>query len=305
MGMSATTERSDTPGDIHGDGEAHPQPSHFGVVGGGTMGLGIAYVTAFAGHHVTVVEPSDRQAEQMMAEIGAAAHDAVRRGRLERADPLLGRIGRVSAVGDLARDLELVIESVPERIELKREVLAEISGRSPKLIGSNTSSISISSLASAVADPGCFIGTHFFNPVWSLPLVELVRGHETSSETVAATQLLMESLGKQTIVVADIAGFATSRLDLAAALEAMRMLDDGVTSAEEIDCAAVLAYRHPVGPLRLSDIVGLDVRLDIARQLEQVHGPRFTPPAVLERLVAEGHLGRKSGRGFYEWTGES
>ena len=142
---------------------------------------------------------------------------------------------------------------------------------------------------------------HFFNPVWSLPLVEVVRGKATSEATVAHARALASAIGKQSIVVADVPGFATSRLDLIASLEAMRMLEDGVASAEDIDRASELAYRHPVGPLRLSDIVGLDVRLDIARQLEGVFGERYRPPRILIDMVAAGHLGRKSGRGFYDW----
>jgi 3-hydroxybutyryl-CoA dehydrogenase len=142
---------------------------------------------------------------------------------------------------------------------------------------------------------------HFFNPVWSLPMVEIVRGARTSASTVQAAQDHAIRIGKQSIVVRDLPGFATSRLDVVAALEAMRMLEDGVASPEDIDRAMVVAYRHPIGPLRLSDVVGLDVRLDIARNLCSVYGERFAPPQVLVDLVAAGHLGQKSGQGFYAW----
>ncbi len=274
-----------------------------GVVGGGTMGLGIAYVFALAGWDALIVEPSDAQADRMRQEHEAAATGAVQRGKLDAdgAAGLLGRLSRVASVQDLPTGLTLVIESVPERLELKQSVLLAIESRTPELIGTNTSSISVGLLAAGLAQPGRLIGTHFFNPVWSLPLVELVVGKHTQAETVSAAQSIMAAIGKQTIVAQDVPGFATSRLDLAAALEAMRMLEDGVATADDIDRAAVLAYRHPVGPLRLSDIVGLDVRLDIARQLEPVYGERFRAPQILIDLVEAGRLGRKSGRGFHDW----
>ena len=273
------------------------------VVGGGTMGTGIAYVFAQAGFATTVVEPSDGRAAAMTAELRAAADGAVSRSKLDRAaaDAMLGRISRVASIDGLADGLEVIVETVPERIELKADVLAAVSMKHPKLLGTNTSSISIDRLAAAVTDAECFVGMHFFNPVWSLPLVEIIRGSATSDAALADAQHLVTAIGKQSIVVADIAGFATSRLDLIASLEAMRMLEDGVATAVDIDRAAELAYRHPVGPLRLSDIVGLDVRLDIARQLESVYGERYRPPQILVDLVAAGHLGRKTGSGFHVW----
>ncbi len=273
------------------------------VVGGGTMGTGIAYVFALAGWKVTVVEPNESRVDAMFAEIASAAEGAIARGKLRKseASALQQKIGRVSTVGELDEELDLVVESVPELLGLKRSVLVELEGLKPKLLASNTSSISIDRLAEVLKRPGLFIGMHFFNPVWSLPLVEIVRGTQSTPETVAAAVTCVEAIGKQSIVVADVPGFATSRLDLIASLEAMRMLEDGVASAEDIDRAAELAYRHPVGPLRLSDIVGLDVRLDIARSLEQTYGERYRPPQLLIDMVAAGRLGRKSGRGFYHW----
>ena len=278
-----------------------------GVVGGGTMGTGIAYVFALAGFDVTVVEPDPTQAGRVERDIGAATADAVRRGRIDgrAADALAARVRFVGRTGALDADLALVVETVPERAELKLEVLAAIEARRPRLLGSNTSSISIDHLATGLADPGRFLGMHFFNPVWSLGLVELVRGTATSATALATAEGFVTAIGKQSIVVADVPGFATSRLDLIAALEAMRMLEDGVASAADIDRAAELAYRHPVGPLRLSDIVGLDVRLDIARQLERTYGERYRPPQILIDRVAAGHLGRKTGRGFHDWPGDT
>ena len=273
------------------------------VIGGGTMGVGIAYVYAVAGWQVWVVEPDDKRSTVMRQTLKDAASGGLKRGKLTSQQALAASEGvqRVAAVDDLPMGLDLVIESVPERLELKLKVLATIALREPRLVASNTSSMSIDQLASALPDASRFLGMHFFNPVWSLPMVELIRGKDTSEDSLALAKLWAQSTGKTTITVRDVPGFATSRLDLIASLEAMRMLEDGVASAEDIDHAMVTAYRHPMGPLRLSDIVGLDVRLDIARQLSQSLGPRYAPPRLLEEMVAKGHLGQKSGQGFFEW----
>lgn len=279
------------------------QAGSIAVVGGGTMGTGIAYVFALAGFSTTVVEPGEDRARKLVREISDAADGAVRRGKLDTAaaTALQSRIVRVASVSDLDEGLDLIIETVPELVSLKLNVLEEIQARNPQLMASNTSSISIDRLASVLVSPARFLGMHFFNPVWSLGLVELIRGTATADATLEDAQRFVTAIGKESIVVADVAGFATSRLDLIASLEAMRMLEDGVATAGDIDRAAELAYRHPVGPLRLSDIVGLDVRLDIARQLEQVYGERYRPPQILIDMVAAGHLGRKTGRGFHSW----
>ena len=273
------------------------------VIGGGTMGVGIAYVYAVAGWQVWVVEPDDKRSTVMRQTLKDAASGGLKRGKLTSQQALAASEGvqRVAAVDDLPMGLDLVIESVPERLGLKLKVLATIALREPRLVASNTSSMSIDQLASALPDASRFLGMHFFNPVWSLPMVELIRGKDTSEDSLALAKLWAQSTGKTTITVRDVPGFATSRLDLIASLEAMRMLEDGVASAEDIDHAMVTAYRHPMGPLRLSDIVGLDVRLDIARQLSQSLGPRYAPPRLLEDMVAKGHLGQKSGQGFFEW----
>lgn len=279
---------------------AHPG---IAVIGGGTMGTGVAYVFALAGRRTTVVEPNDDRAHAMLGAIAAAAANAVRRGKLdERGAAALGaRIGRVRSVAELETGLALILESVPENPRLKQDVLIAAAAKQPVVLATNTSSISIDSLAASLRAPDRFVGMHFFNPVWSLPLVELIRGRATSDATLAEARALARAIGKESIVVADVPGFATSRLDLIASLEAMRMLEDRVASAADIDRAAELAYRHPVGPLRLSDIVGLDVRLDIARQLESALGERYRPPQILIDKVAAGQLGRKSGHGFYDW----
>lgn len=287
--------------------DTNPQHSAMGVVGGGTMGVGIAYVFAAAGWNTYVAEPDEARANTMQASLFHAAQSGVKRGKMDKsqAQTLLARIQRVSGVDQLPDQLDLVIESVPERLSLKQMVLKGIVAKKPSLIATNTSSMSIDLLADSVADPTTFIGMHFFNPVWSLQLVELIRGAHTSEETIVKARRFAETLGKQTILVRDVPGFATSRLDLIASLEAMRMVQDGVASAEDIDRAATIAYRHPMGPLRLADVVGLDVRLDIARHLSQALGERYAPPRILEEMVARGELGQKSGKGFFDWSNPS
>ncbi|MFI2708243.1 3-hydroxyacyl-CoA dehydrogenase family protein, partial [Nocardioides sp. CER28] len=197
---------------------------------------------------------------------------------------------------------ELVVEAVPELPDLKADVLATIEAAAPTAdIGTNTSSLSIDHLADALHDPSRLVGLHFFNPVPASALVEIVVGRHTSPALVTQAQGWVERLGKTAITVTDSPGFASSRLGVMLALEAMRMLEEGVASAEDIDAAMTLGYRHPVGPLRTTDIVGLDVRLDIAEHLARELGPRFEPPTVLREKVAEGKLGRKTGEGFYRW----
>jgi len=273
------------------------------VVGGGTMGVGIAYVYAVAGWATWVVEPDDGRTALMRKILSDAAQGGAKRGKLsaQQVAQVEQGITRVAAVADLPAGLDLVVESVPERLALKQQVLAQVAAVDPRVIATNTSALSVNELAGSVRDPSRFLGMHFFNPVWSLPMVEIIRGDQTSEASLALAREFAESTGKTTITVRDVPGFATSRLDLIASLEAMRMLQDGVASAEDIDHAMVVAYRHPMGPLRLSDIVGLDVRLDIARNLRTALGERYAPPRILEEMVARGELGQKSGKGFFEW----
>lgn len=279
-------------------------PGSMAVIGAGTMGTGIAYVFAAAGWHTSVVEPDDARAEKSALALEAAAADGVRRGRLDRevGRALASGVRRAADIADLDVGLELIVESVPESAEMKHRVLAAAESRRPAMLASNTSSLSIDDLAAPLQRPEAFLGLHFFNPVWSLSLVEVVRGRRTGEETLGAAVKIVDAIGKQAAVIRDSPGFATSRLDLVAAIEAMRMVEEGVGRPAAIDRAMKLAYRHPVGPLQLSDIVGLDVRLDIARRLSDALGPRFQPPALLVEMVDSGRLGRKSGHGFYRWT---
>jgi 3-hydroxybutyryl-CoA dehydrogenase len=274
------------------------------VVGGGTMGVGIVYIFALAGFDVTLVEPSELRVAAVKNTLHEVSDGAIRRGKIsaEDAQTRLDTIHYLGDADDLTEGLDLVVETVPERIEIKHDVLRAIDARHPKIIASNTSALSIDALAQNVSDASRFLGMHFFNPVWSIQLVELIRGAKTSEASLTTARTFAEAAGKTTITVRDVPGFATSRLDLIAALEAIRMLEDEVASAEDIDRAMLVAYRHPIGPLRLSDMVGLDVRLDIARHLAATLGPRYAPPKLLEEMVARGDLGAKTGKGFFDWT---
>jgi 3-hydroxybutyryl-CoA dehydrogenase len=202
------------------------------------------------------------------------------------------------------RGIDLVIEAVPENLELKAEILSRVADSAPPhaLIGSNTSSLSLTAIAARSGRPAHTIGLHFFNPVHIMKLLEIVVAEQTSDETLAAAKSFAEKLGKTAIVVKDSPGFATSRLGLVIGLEAMRMLESGVASAADIDRAMELGYGHPMGPLKLTDLVGLDVRLAIADHLHREVGEQFRAPPILRRLVRAGKLGKKSGAGFYDWA---
>jgi len=267
----------------------------FVVIGAGTMGIGIAYVAAGAGYRVDLVEVDPERAAAARDTLAGLWRKAVARDLLDatEADEAAARIGFAEAVPAGA---DVVVEAVPEKLELKRAVLAAAAAARPGLLASNTSSIPISALGDGV------IGLHFFNPVWAMPLLEIVVGASTPPGAVQTARAVAARLGKDPVVVRDRPGFATSRLGVALGLEAIRMLEDGVASATDIDKAMVLGYRHPVGPLELTDLVGLDVRLDIARTLQAAYGDRFAPPDLLVSLVEAGHLGRKTGRGFYRWV---
>jgi 3-hydroxybutyryl-CoA dehydrogenase len=277
-----------------------------GVIGGGTMGTGITYVFAANRCATTVVEPDPARVEALRRTLGQVARDGAARGRLagDTAAGLADSVTYRADVAGLPPGLDLVIESIPESLELKRTALAAAEKREPAVLATNTSTLSIDRLADGLARPGAFLGMHFFNPVWSLPLVEVIRGSATTETTLGQALEAVSAIGKQAAVVANMPGFATSRLDTTTSLEAIRMVEQGVGRPADIDRAIRLAYRHPVGPLMLADIVGLDVRLDTARNLERELGSRFRPPALLVDMVARGELGRKSGRGFYRWDGE-
>jgi 3-hydroxybutyryl-CoA dehydrogenase len=268
------------------------------------MGTGIAYAAAVAELWVEVVEAdAGRRAEilpriRTLLDRGVTSGDVLR----EQAAAAHNALSFPASLDQVAPGADLIVEAVPERPDLKRSVLAAAEAREPKLLASNTSSIPIAELARGLAAPEKFIGLHFFNPVWKMRLVEVVVGPQTGDAAVRGALEIVEALGKAAVVVKDAPGFATSRLGVLLGLEAIRMVEDGVASAEDIDTAMRLGYNHPVGPLELTDIVGLDVRLDIARALQAAYGDRFAPPDLLVRKVEAGELGKKAGQGFYRWV---
>ncbi|TYC06449.1 3-hydroxyacyl-CoA dehydrogenase family protein [Micromonospora sp. WP24] len=277
----------------------------FVVIGAGTMGLGIAYVAAGAGYAVELVEVDADRGAAAVTRLGGLWERAVERGKLtaDQAEANRARVTLRAALAEAAEGPDVVVEAVPERLDLKRAVLRDAEALRPALLGSNTSSIAIGALAADLTRPESFVGLHFFNPVWAMALLEVVVGPATTEETTAAAVALAGRLGKDPVVVRDMPGFATSRLGVTLGLEAIRMVADGVASPADIDKAMVLGYRHPIGPLELTDLVGLDVRLDIARTLQAAYGDRFAPPPLLVEMVAAGRLGKKSGQGFYSWEG--
>lgn len=281
-------------------------PDYVGVLGGGRMGAGIAHAFALAGANVQVVERDAESVTRARSTVLAALLVSIKKETTEFGlDELTARIGFSTDFGTFA-NAGLVVEAVPESLEIKLPALARIeeSVGPEAWIATNTSSISISRLAEQLKRPERFCGLHFFNPVPSSRLVEIVVGEQTASELTRAAGGWVNALGKTPITVRDVPGFASSRLGVAIALEAIRMLEDGVATAEDIDAAMVLGYGHPMGPLKLTDLVGLDVRLGIAEYLEATLGDRFSPPKLLRDKVARGELGRKSGRGFYDWPKE-
>jgi 3-hydroxybutyryl-CoA dehydrogenase len=275
------------------------------VVGAGTMGAGIAQVAARAGISTTLFDVAPGAAGRAIAKIGESLARAVEKGKLS-AEDRAATLAKLSASSDLdssAAGADLIIEAAPEDLALKKDLFARLSKLAPShaILGSNTSSLPITEIAQAAQHPERVIGLHFFNPVPVMKLLEIVQGERTSSEVVATARGLGARLGKEVIVVRDAPGFATSRLGIAIALEAMRMFEEGVASAEEIDRAMELGYGHPMGPLKLTDHVGLDVRLAIAEHLCRELGERYRPPQVLRRMVRAGKLGKKSGEGFYRY----
>ncbi|MFE7211098.1 3-hydroxyacyl-CoA dehydrogenase family protein [Streptomyces sp. NPDC001698] len=279
-------------------------PAVVGVIGGGRMGAGIAQSFAAAGSSVTVVESGAQAAAAAVDRIATGLRRAAERGRLaEPAERVLARVTTAESVEGLAPGTELVVEAVPENAALKAGLLAaaEAAVNDTTVLATNTSSLSVTDLAAALKVPGRFLGMHFFNPVPASELIEIVVAPETSPDVVRAALDWTRALGKKDVVVNDSPGFASSRLGLALGLEAIRMVEEGVAEPEAIDDAMSLGYRHPMGPLRLTDLVGLDVRLAIAEYLHATLGERFAPPQLLRDKVARGELGRKSGQGFYTW----
>ncbi len=279
------------------------------VLGAGTMGHGIAQVAAQSGCTVRLQDISDEAVARGLGRIRANLDKGIARGKVspEERDEALARVRTTTSVDEAVDGAELVIEAAPESMELKRELFRRVEAAASEhaLLATNTSSLSIGALAEALAHPERFVGMHFFNPVHIMKLVEVVWGPRTAEATTEAAVAFARRLGKEPIVVKDAPGFASSRLGIVLGMEAIRMVEEGVASPEDIDKAMELGYRHPMGPLKLTDLVGLDVRLGIAEYLHEALGSEaFRPPELLKRMVAEGRLGKKTGRGFYDWTEE-
>ena len=276
------------------------------VIGAGTMGAGIAQVCAQAGWKTALFDAFPDGLERGMQRIDAFWDKGIARGKTtaEQKQAWAANLRAESDMQTAVQDADLVIEAVPEIPELKASIFEQLDAMAPShaILGTNTSSLSIASIANATNRGDKVIGMHFFNPVPIMELLELVRHEGTSEETIAMAQAAGEAMKKTTILVKDVPGFATSRLGVVLGNEAIRMLADGVASAEDIDKAMVLGYKHPMGPLKLTDLVGLDVRRDILLNLQRsFNDVRYAPHPLLEEMVEKGHLGKKSGQGFFEW----
>ena len=264
------------------------------VVGSGTMGHGIAQVCAQSGLHVTMTDVTLAAAEHGKVQIGKSLDRLIAKQKLSEAEKtdVLGRIALSTDVGTAANSADLVVEAIPERMDWKLDLIRKVSESAPAhcILATNTSSLSVTEIAGVAKDSSRVVGLHFFNPVPIMELLEIVRARSFSAK-----------IGKKPIVVKDAPGFATSRLGVILGCEAIRMLEQGVASAEDIDTAMELGYRHPMGPLKLTDLVGLDVRLMILDHLHKELGEQFRAPSLLRQMVRAGRLGRKTGRGFYEY----
>ena len=279
------------------------------VLGAGTMGHGIAQTAAAAGYVVIMRDLNRDALARGVQAIERNLAKGISRGKLTEAqrDETLQRIRGTTQLSEMS-DADLFIEAAPEVLDLKQSILREVEAVAtrPFIFASNTSSLSITEIAKAAAHPERVVGMHFFNPVHIMRLIEIVVGTETSDATIEAVREVTRRMKKEPITVKDVPGFASSRLGVALGLEAMRMLEQNVASAKDIDTAMELGYNHPMGPLRLTDLVGLDVRLKIAEYLHTaLKSESFRPPEILRRMVSEGKLGKKTGQGFYVWEDET
>lgn len=279
-------------------------PAKVGVLGGGRMGAGIAHAFLISGANVTVVEANPQAAAAAKERIESDLAKSLERGKIDGNLDKWAENLSVSLEHSDFSECELVIEAVPEIWDLKVSSLQQVEANLSEnaWLATNTSSLSVDGLAAELKRPERFCGLHFFNPVPASKLVEIVIGQQTSDELQKLTLEWVAGIGKTPVTVNDAPGFASSRLGVALGLEAIRMVEEGVASAEDIDNAMVLGYKHPMGPLALTDIVGLDVRLGIAEYLESKLGPRFAPPQLMRDMVERGELGKKSGKGFYDYS---
>ena len=276
-----------------------------GIVGAGTMGHGIAHVSALAGFEVQLYDVTLAAAEAGRGKLQMNLEIGVEKGKVTQAafHESLARVHCTDRLEDLA-GCQLVIEAIPEKLALKQDLFGKLSAicAAEAILASNTSSLSLTEIAASASNPGRVVGLHFFNPVHLMKLLEVVRAFQTTDETLEVVKAYGAAIKKELVVVKDSPGFASSRLGVALGLEAIRMLEEGVASAQDIDRAMELGYGHPMGPLKLGDLVGLDVRLAIAEYLHAETGsPTFRPPQLLKKMVRAGKLGKKSGEGFYTY----
>ncbi|WP_410767623.1 3-hydroxyacyl-CoA dehydrogenase family protein [Haloferax sp. DFSO60] len=275
------------------------------VLGAGTMGHGIAQVAAMAGHDVTMRDIEEEYVENGLEAIESNLQGGVARDKVTESEmaETLDRISITTELEDAVTGSDLVVEAVPEKMALKQQTMQDVEAlvSDETVIASNTSSLSVTEIMSALDKPERGVGLHFFNPVHIMALVEVVIAEQTSSETLTFAREFVEGIDKTAVEVGDSPGFASSRLGVALGVEAMRMVQEGVASPADIDAAMELGYNHPMGPVELGDVVGLDVRLGILEYLREELGERFRPPQILKRKVRAGKLGKKSGEGFYVW----
>lgn len=276
------------------------------VLGAGTMGHGIAQVLAMSGIATRLFDVDSAAVDRGIEAIGKNLQKGVEKGKVtaEACDDALAKLSGSNVMSSAVDSVQLVVEAVPEKLELKQQIFEELGQRlrSGVLLATNTSSLPITKVAEVTQAPERVVGMHFFNPVHIMKLVEVVETEHSSDEAVRCAMDLARRMGKEPIRVKDAPGFASSRLGLVIGLEAMRMVESGVASAEDIDKAMTLGYGFPMGPLKLTDLVGLDVRLSIANFLKEELGPGFEPPRILIDKVERGELGKKSGKGFYDWS---
>jgi 3-hydroxybutyryl-CoA dehydrogenase len=278
-----------------------------GVVGAGTMGSGIAQLAAQNGFDVVIRDIEQELVDEGLARIEENLQEAEEREIIDDAAATFDLVSGTTDIGTVADHASFIVEAAPEEMEIKQAIFEELDEKADPnvVLGSNTSSLSITDIASVTDHPERVIGTHFFNPPVKMKLVELVTGHHTSDETLERVEELADDLGRESIVVDDFPGFATSRLGLVLGMEAARMVQEGVASAEDIDTAMELGYNHPMGPLKLGDYNGWDVRVEVGEYLaEELGADVYRPPQIVKKMVRAGDYGVKSGQGFYDWDDE-